>query len=336
MKIVRESITEEFKYLKGPSGPEVDAALKKMGAWDMLMHGIGSKDHEITKKAIKDGASTPDWVQEELAVAFGLKEFEKLGLDLTPSDRVRVGLRIGDKEYLKKHVKGKIAGGKWVQIAKIFGKSDFEKLGIKLTKAHLLEVGLHFRDKDYVRKALKSYKPAGQYLPRIKNLLGEKEYDELTGSLSPNQLFTRGFQNGDEKMILDSIKQGATNTHTGMEKAFNWACEYGKVEIVKLLLKDPETDPGENTPDGKRYNLEEGQYGIRRAAKNGHLEVVKELLKDDRVDASYKNNFALKWSISEGHWDVVKELMKNDKVMRRISTLPKKHQAILKDKGLIK
>ena len=53
---------------------------------------------------------------------------------------------------------------------------------------------------------------------------------------------------------------------------------------------------------------------IRSAAMNGHLDVVQELMLDKRVDASAKNNDALRLALAHEHLDIAKELMKDERV----------------------
>ena len=58
-------------------------------------------------------------------------------------------------------------------------------------------------------------------------------------------------------------------------KTLGYASEYGRLEIVRELLKDKRVDPS-------TWN----NHAIRYASSNGHLEIVRELLKDSRVDPS--------------------------------------------------
>jgi hypothetical protein len=72
------------------------------------------------------------------------------------------------------------------------------------------------------------------------------------------------------------------------DKQIRYASFYGRIEVVKKLLKDPRVDPS---------NCD--NYAIKWASRNGHIEVVNILLEDPRVDPSDTNNYALRWSAHE-------------------------------------
>jgi ankyrin repeat protein len=71
-----------------------------------------------------------------------------------------------------------------------------------------------------------------------------------------------------------------------VNKLFQFACKFGYINIVKLLLLDDRVDPGAND-----------NCAIRLASKNGHLEIVKLLLSDEQVDPSADNNYAIIWAL---------------------------------------
>ncbi len=85
--------------------------------------------------------------------------------------------------------------------------------------------------------------------------------------------------------------------------ALEWACWYGRLEIVKFLLQDKGADPSEknNSP-------------ILLASEYGHLEVVKFLLQDKRVDPTARDNFAIRMAKEYDHTEVVEELLKDVRV----------------------
>ena len=84
---------------------------------------------------------------------------------------------------------------------------------------------------------------------------------------------------------------------------FILASEYGNLEVVKMLLKDPRIDPS-------AYNKE----AIRVALRNERLEVVKLLLQDPRVDPSAKDNEAIRYASDNGQLEVVKLLLQDQRV----------------------
>ena len=68
--------------------------------------------------------------------------------------------------------------------------------------------------------------------------------------------------------------------------------------IVKGLLKNPRVDPTVHN-----------DYPIRRASRNGHLEVVRLLLADLRADPSANHNYAIQVASQYGHLEVVRLLL---------------------------
>lgn len=81
------------------------------------------------------------------------------------------------------------------------------------------------------------------------------------------------------------------------------ACEYGYINVVKALLKHPETNAA--------YNR---NYPIQKAAKMGHYEIVKLLMEDKRVDPSDDGNRALCWAAETGRTKIVELLLNCPKV----------------------
>jgi len=143
----------------------------------------------------------------------------------------------------------------------------------------------------------------------------EKKVEELLDDSSPNKLFSIALYGQDPTMMELAIKKGATNVNIGHNAAVQWAAANNKLSILKILLKNPLVDPGDNTVDGARYSRDERNDAIRRAAQNGHVEAVKLLMKHPKVDPSAKNNFALRHSLKMGHYKV-SELLLNDKRVR--------------------
>lgn len=79
---------------------------------------------------------------------------------------------------------------------------------------------------------------------------------------------------------------------------FCYACELNHVEVVKILINDPEVS----------LSVEDN-YAIKRAAENGHVEVCRLLLDDHRVDPSASNNYAIYMARVNDHTEIV-ELIK--------------------------
>jgi Ankyrin repeats (3 copies) len=81
------------------------------------------------------------------------------------------------------------------------------------------------------------------------------------------------------------------------------ACDYGRLEIFKLLLA--------------RFNPSDYcNYAIRTASRNGFLEIVKLLLMDNRVDPGVGYNECIKTACVHGRWQVVEILLDDKRVVK--------------------
>lgn len=150
-----------------------------------------------------------------------------------------------------------------------------------------------------------------------------RQYDlkrtiETAKKLGANKAFVLGYSRGVPALEKWAIENGATNLTYKMNEPIQQACLRGDLEIVNLLLADPNVDPTANTADGKRYGSNERQYCIRRAAKEGHIDVVKRLLKDKRVDPSYRDNWALAACLEKGDFEMCKLLLTDPRVREAI------------------
>ncbi len=103
------------------------------------------------------------------------------------------------------------------------------------------------------------------------------------------------------KILLKYGPNGHRTANPSVEdnEAIRLASEYGHLDMVVELLKDPRVDPGDKN-----------NYAITWAIQNDHIEVARLLLKDSRVDP----NAALYPAVSGYHNDLVKEILKNPKV----------------------
>ncbi len=72
------------------------------------------------------------------------------------------------------------------------------------------------------------------------------------------------------------------------------ASKFGRIEMVKELLKDRRTDPAvkNNKP-------------LREACLHGHLEIIKLLCFDERVNCRSPNHLPLSISIVKKHHDII-------------------------------
>jgi hypothetical protein len=96
-------------------------------------------------------------------------------------------------------------------------------------------------------------------------------------SLTLKEKFEVAMVNNIDWLVEDCLKQGI-NPSIFDNAAIWWASNEGKLEIVKLLLKDPIVDPtiGNNVNINNNFPL----YG---ALHYKHFDIVRELLKDKRV-----------------------------------------------------
>ena len=82
---------------------------------------------------------------------------------------------------------------------------------------------------------------------------------------------------------------------------------FGKVDVLKLLLKDPIFTSSEDFDSA-----------FRLASINGHLEAVKLLIEDNRINPSNRDNWAISEADISGHNDIVEFLWKNKKIKKTL------------------
>ena len=73
--------------------------------------------------------------------------------------------------------------------------------------------------------------------------------------------------------------------------------QYGRLEIVKLLMADSRVDPSGRNNEA-----------ILLASQQGHVDVVRLLLTDPRVDPFADNNWAIRQAKENGHTEIVQLL----------------------------
>jgi ankyrin repeat protein len=100
----------------------------------------------------------------------------------------------------------------------------------------------------------------------------------------------------------DIIQSRSFNPAEQNNKAIISASSHGRLEIVKLLLKDPRVDPSAKK-----------NKAIERASYHGNIEIVKLLLKDNRVDPSDQKNKAFINAVEFGHYKVASLLIRSDR-----------------------
>ncbi len=88
-----------------------------------------------------------------------------------------------------------------------------------------------------------------------------------------------------------------------MQKEFWEACFWGKVDLVRELLKHPRVDPAADD-----------NWAIRDVVYHGHVRITQMLLADARVDPSARNNEPIWRAARSGHADVTRLLLSHHKV----------------------
>jgi len=229
-------------------------------------------------------------------------------------------LKKQNMKITREQIENAINGLGWKDFSKMI-----DKYNIKLTANNLIAIGIKISSKEYIDKGLaKGGKGRAKDMISIQEIIGKEEYDNRwMKKLTPEEIFTRGYNTSDSTLMIKAIKAGATNIHQQHQDAFNNGCIQGDLKLVDALMKAPRFNPVANAKDGAVNHRDEKHYGIRQAAKRGHLDIVKRLLKDPKVDPSYRKNFALKWALKGKHDKVVKLLLKDKRVKDKLYTLPK-------------
>ena len=81
------------------------------------------------------------------------------------------------------------------------------------------------------------------------------------------------------------------------------AADYGRLNVINVLVRDPRFDPSE-----------QDCFLFRWAARHGSLELVQTLIQDPRVNPAIKNNDAVLSAIRNGRIEVVRFLLKDPRV----------------------
>lgn len=79
------------------------------------------------------------------------------------------------------------------------------------------------------------------------------------------------------------------------EQKFIYACQQGKTQAVKALLKDKELDPSDNNNEGLRW-----------AAYHGYVAIVNLLLNDKRTNNSSNRTSSISLARLKGHTEIVR------------------------------
>jgi hypothetical protein len=140
----------------------------------------------------------------------------------------------------------------------------------------------------------------------------DKPYNQLYKYLRPlndEELLEISSEKGYLPIIVIIIEKNIVDIHKNNDEAFQNAAEYGHLDVVKYLVKGPETqDPRRPWHPADIHT--NNDYSLRYAALNGNLNVVKYLI-ECGADIHAYNDEALRCAAYNSHLDVVKYLIKN-------------------------
>jgi hypothetical protein len=111
---------------------------------------------------------------------------------------------------------------------------------------------------------------------------------------------------GETEQVLFLLQRGSVDGSYGYRLAFETAAEYGRVPLLRALLRCRQVDPGSTR-----------NYALRMAALCGHVEAVRLLLGDRRVDPGEYGNYALRMAAKQGSAKIVKLLLAHPRVNSR-------------------
>jgi len=171
-----------------------------------------------------------------------------------------------------------------------------------------------------------------------------KQYKLFEGFVYPEK-YKNYIRDGNIENIKELLKQG-WDPSVDRNDPFFIACQYGQIEIVKLLLQDKRVNPASHDNSAIAEACREGNievinlllkdsrvdpsgnsnYGIKRASRNGHVEVVKLLLKDSRVDPTAEDNFAIRTAFDNKHWKIVELLLLDGRILYSDDQLYRKYK----------
>lgn len=120
---------------------------------------------------------------------------------------------------------------------------------------------------------------------------------------------------------VEQLIRGGANPAAGGNRALIQAIWHNRVEIARILLRDPRVNPAAprnrpiiaatytGNPDIMRHLLQDGRAAIptsaiTNAAEHGYAQIVRMLLDDRRVSAKWINVKQLRWAARVGGAEV--------------------------------
>ncbi|KAJ3071388.1 hypothetical protein HDU98_005418 [Podochytrium sp. JEL0797] len=86
-------------------------------------------------------------------------------------------------------------------------------------------------------------------------------------------------------------------------RAFRWSARSGYLEVVRLLLSNPDVNPADQQ-----------HYAIASTPDDEFPEVVKLLLTDERIDPTAQNHLAIRWACDHDHLSTVQLLLADPRI----------------------
>ena len=136
--------------------------------------------------------------------------------------------------------------------------------------------------------------------------------DQIDPSVSGNIALTEATRYGRVELvkILLKDKRVNPNNHWSNKNAFLLATANGNIELVKIFLKDKRVDPNRRKPP---YQAS----AILSAAKNGYIELIKIFLKDKRInpnDSKQYQGTPLSAAAENGYHELVKIFLADKRI----------------------
>lgn len=136
---------------------------------------------------------------------------------------------------------------------------------------------------------------------QVKVMEALRKHSKLT--LSTNELVSEAARVGSVEIVTLLIQDPQFNPKKDDSEALRLAAENGHSAIVEALLKHPHINPA------AKHN-----EAIRTASARGHLDVVKTLLADSRVNPAAHSQFSIAIAAKNGHLKVVEALLQDSRI----------------------
>ena len=131
-------------------------------------------------------------------------------------------------------------------------------------------------------------------------------------SVKDNAFLSWAIDWGRIEIVRELLKDGRVDPGTKNNWALFQAIRRNRTEIAVELLKEPKVDP--RIPEENQSWHGHPVFPIEVASRLGRTEIVVKLLNDERVDPTINPDGALYNAILNGHWEVVRELLMDGRI----------------------